>query len=112
MWGFSGGSVVKNPPANARDTGDKGSIPGLWRSPGGGNNPFLYSCLENSMDRAVWQATVHSINSLWGPKESATTKHAYNNAKTAKELIWFSVNKHSSTTICTDYMICGEGIMR
>ena len=37
--GFSGGSVAKNPPANARDTGEAGLIPGLGRSPGGGNEP-------------------------------------------------------------------------
>ena len=38
---FPGGSVVKNPPANARDVGDKGLIPGSGRSPGGGrDNPF------------------------------------------------------------------------
>ena len=35
-WGFPGGAVVKNPPANAGDARDKGSIPGLERSPGGG----------------------------------------------------------------------------
>ena len=110
-WSFSAGSVVKKPPANARDTGYKGSTPGLWRPPGGGKSPFLYSCLENSTDRGVWQATLHSVDSLWGPKESAMTEHAYNNAKTT-EFIWFSVNKHSPTTICTDYMICGKGIMR
>ena len=40
MGTSSSGSVVKNPPANARVTGDKGSIPGLWRSPGGGNKPI------------------------------------------------------------------------
>ena len=55
--GFPGGSVVKNLPANAEDLG---SIPGLGRSPGGGyGNPLQYSCLENSMDRGAWQATVH-----------------------------------------------------
>ena len=44
--------VVKNPPANAGDVRDVGSIPGLGRSLGGGHgNPFLYSCLENPMDR-------------------------------------------------------------
>ena len=44
--------MVKNPPAKARDTGDMGSVPGLVRSPGGGNgNPLLYSYLENPMDR-------------------------------------------------------------
>ena len=46
---FPGGSVVKNPPANARGMG---STPGSERSPGEGNdNPFQYSCLENPMDR-------------------------------------------------------------
>ena len=49
---FPGGSVVKNPPANA---GDVGSIPGLGRSPGEGNGtPLQYSCLENPMDGGAW----------------------------------------------------------
>ena len=57
--GFPGGSVVKNPPANAQDTG---SIPGSGRCPGGGNdNPLQYSCLRNPLDRATWQATVHGV---------------------------------------------------
>ena len=39
-----------------------GSIPGLGRSPGGGNgNPLQYSCLENPMDKVAWQATVHRV---------------------------------------------------
>ena len=59
MEGFSDGSVVKSLPAHAGDT-EVGLIPGLGRSPTGGNdNPFQYSCLENSMDRGAWQATVH-----------------------------------------------------
>jgi len=54
--------VVKNLPANAGDTRAKGSIPGSGRSPGIGNgNPLQYSCLENSMDRGAWQATVHGV---------------------------------------------------
>jgi len=54
--------VVKNLPSNAGDVRDMGSIPGLGRSPGGGNgNPLQYSCLENPMDRGAWQATVHGI---------------------------------------------------
>ena len=54
--------MVKNPPANAGDAVDMGSIPGLGRSPGGGNgNPLQYSCLENPMDRETWQATVHGV---------------------------------------------------
>ena len=56
---FPGGSMVKNPPANA---GDVGSIPGTGRSPGGGNGkPLQYSCLENPMDRGAWQATVPGV---------------------------------------------------
>ena len=48
---FPGGTVVKNLPANAGDTGDVGSVPGLGRSPRGGNGNLLqYSCLENSTD--------------------------------------------------------------
>ena len=50
--GFLGGSVVKNPPANA---GDAGLIPGSGRPPGGGNgNPLQYSCLGNPTDRGAW----------------------------------------------------------
>ena len=57
--GFPGGSVVKNSPANARDTG---SISGLGRFPGEGNgNPLQDSCLGNPMDRGAWQATVHGV---------------------------------------------------
>ena len=54
MRGFPSGSVVKNPPANAGDTGDEGLIPGSGRSSGGGNgNSLQYSYLENSMDREL-----------------------------------------------------------
>ena len=58
--GFLGGSsVVKNLPANS---GDMGLIPGLGRSPGGGNgNPLQHFCLENPMDRGVWQARIHGV---------------------------------------------------
>ena len=57
--GFPGGSVVKNPPANARDLG---SIPGSGRSPEEGNvNSLQYSCLENPMDRGAWLATVRGV---------------------------------------------------
>ena len=60
--GFPGGSVVKNPPANAGATGDVGLIPGLGRSPGGGNSyPLQYSCLDNLIDRVTWWATVHGV---------------------------------------------------
>ena len=49
--------MVKNLLASAGEAGDMGSIPRLERSPGGGNgNPLQYYCLENLMDRGVWQA--------------------------------------------------------
>ena len=60
--GFPGGSVVKNPLANAGATEDSGLIPGLGRFPGEGiGNPLQYSCLGNPMDRGTWQATVHRV---------------------------------------------------
>ena len=56
--GFSGGSVVKKPPASLWDAGDLGSIPGSRWSPGGGNgNPLQCSCLGNPMDGGAWWAT-------------------------------------------------------
>ena len=52
--------MVKNPPVNAGDPGS--SIPGSRRYPGEGNgNPLQYSCLENSMDKGTWWATVHGV---------------------------------------------------
>ena len=54
--------MIKNSLANVGDTKDKGSIPGLGRSPGEGNgNPLQYSSLENPIDRVAWQATVHGL---------------------------------------------------
>ena len=53
-------------PCNARDTGDVGSISGLGRSPERGHgNPLQYACLENSMDRGTWWATVCGIAMSW-----------------------------------------------
>ena len=54
--------MVKNLPARAGDTRNVGLIPGLGRSPGGGNGkPLQYSSLENLMDRGAWRATVHGV---------------------------------------------------
>ena len=48
------------------NVGDLGSIPGLGQSPGGGHgNPLQYSCLENPMDRGVWQAAVYGVAKSW-----------------------------------------------
>ena len=58
--------MVKNPPANAEDSG---SIPGLGRSSEEGNGDSLqYSCLVNPLDRGAWWATVHGVT-----EESDTT---------------------------------------
>ena len=52
--------MVKNPPTNAGDAGEKGFILVSGRFPGEGNaNALQYSCLENSMDRGAWRATVN-----------------------------------------------------
>ena len=54
--------MVKNLFANAGDTGDKSSVPGWGSSPGVGNGkPLQYSCLETSMDKGAWWATVHGV---------------------------------------------------
>ena len=58
--GFPGGSVVKNPPANAEDAKEVGLISESGRSPGEGNvSPLQYSCLQNPMGRGAWRAIVH-----------------------------------------------------
>ena len=59
LMGFPGGSDNKEPACNA---GDLGLIPGSGRTPGEGNGyPLQYSCLEDSMDRRVWQVTVQEV---------------------------------------------------
>ena len=61
--GFPGGLVVKNPPANARNTG---SIPGWGRSPVGRNGkPFQYYCMKNPVDRRAWWAAVQGVPKEW-----------------------------------------------
>ena len=60
---FPGGSDSKESVCSA---GNPGLIPGLGRSPGEGNrNPLQHSCLENSIDRGAWQATVHGVAKSW-----------------------------------------------
>ena len=76
--------MVKNPPANAGDIRDLGSIIGSGRSPGGGHgNPLQYSCLENPMDREAWQATIHRIAQSWTQLKRLSTNNT--NSKIQKE---------------------------
>ena len=61
-WGFPDGSTGKESACNTGGSGDMGSIPGLGRSPGGGNgNPHQYSGLKNPVDRGDWQAVIQRV---------------------------------------------------
>ena len=79
--------MIKNPPANAGDIRDAGSIPGPGRSPGGGHgNPLQCSCLENPMDRGAWWATVHGVTKNWTQlSDLARTAHSFNKPTERKE---------------------------
>ena len=73
--GFPGDTVVKN----------LDLIPGSGRSPGVGNgNPLQYSYLENPMDRAAWQATVHGVSKSWTPLSTHAHTHTHTHTCTQK----------------------------
>ena len=77
--GFPGGSVVKNPPASARDTGDAGLVTESGRSFGVGNgNPLQDSFLKNSIDRGAWRATVYRVAKSWIQLHTCMHVHAIN----------------------------------
>ena len=100
--GFPGGSVGKNLPANAEDTG---SIPGSERSPGEGNgNPLEYSCLETSMDGGAWKATDHGDAELdtTGP----VTEHSTAAPATLTENLALE-NKSRVATTRSEYYVFG-----
>ena len=72
-WACKVALVVKNPPANAGDIRDVGSIPGLGRYLAEGHgNPLHYSCLENPVDRGVWWAAVYGVAQSWTRLTEAT----------------------------------------
>ena len=75
MLGFPGSSVVKNPLANAGDSGDLGWIPGFEDSPGEGNgNTLQFSCLVNSMGRGAWWTTLYGVTTVHG---GHVTEHSH-----------------------------------
>ena len=77
--------VVKNPPARSGNIRDACSIPGLGRSPGGGQSTLLqYSCLESSMDKGSWQATVHRVAKSYTWLKQLSTQHE---GKVIKEIL-------------------------
>ena len=101
--GSPGGSVVKNPPANAGDTWDTVLIPGSQRSPRGGNvNPLWYSCQENSKERGAWWATVHGV------AESQTRQARAVLLVTRK--ITLHINVHNCGYIIVDEILTGSGL--
>ena len=82
IQGFPGGMVVKNPPANAGDAKDMGSIPGSGRYPGGGNgNQLEYFFLGNPMGRGTWWAIVQGV---------------------AKSQTGFSIHTENNVAACTE----------
>ena len=86
--GFPGGSAIKNPPANA---GDSGLIPGMGRSPGEGNGkPLQYPCLPNPVDRGTWKASVNRAQRV------STTEVSTHNRCTGlnRDKIWWIQEKN------------------
>ena len=87
--------VVENPPANAGDLREAGSIPGLGRCPGRGHgNPLQCSCLENPMDRGTWWATVHRVT------------------KSRTQLKWLNIHAHNPNKQGCVWKADGEGRRR
>ena len=78
--------VIKNPPANAGDVRDEGSVSASVRSPGGGHgSPLQYSFLENPMDRGAWQAIVHGVVKSWTRLSDLAHTCPYNIRKPRKK---------------------------
>ena len=96
MWASQVELVVKNPPANAGDKRDVGSIPGSGRSPGGGHgNPLQDSCLENPMDRGAWWPIVHRV------AESGMMKDSVGRHAQAEGIArWFRTSGQNCPMLC------------
>jgi len=87
-WGFPGCASGKESTSSVGDTRNVSSIPRSGISPGAGNgNPLQYPCLENSMDRRIWQAEEPGGLSPWGHKESDTTEYMHTHTHTQIDLL-------------------------
>ena len=94
-WTSQVALVVKNLLVDAGDTGGVGLIPGLERSPGVGNgNPLQYSCLENSIDRETWGATVHGVTELGMPEHILRRARTHTHTHTHTVKLKRSVNQN------------------
>ena len=97
--------MVKNPPANAGDTGDVGLTPGSGRSPGGGTgNPFQCFCLENPMDRGTCPWT----DSHYGGLYSIALQRVRHDSVTDHAHIWLPP---LSVTISSSIHVAANGII-
>ena len=91
---------VKNPPANSGDAKDEGLIPGSGRSPGVGNsNTLQQSCLENSMGRGSWQATVQGVAESQTQLSTEPMAQATANPKGAS-IVRPTLNRLQSRALC------------
>ena len=107
--GFPGGSAGKEP-ANAGDLRDVGLIPGLERSPGGGNDsPLWYSCLGTLMDRGAWRAPVLGFPKR-RPSLTAHTHSGHPESKSSRTHI-FSTNMASYNQRCDCRIKCSSIII-
>ena len=96
LLGFPCGSGLKNPPANAGDTGDSSSVPASGRSPREGNgNSLQYSCLENPTDWGAWWATVHGITKT----RTRLSTHTVSSLLLIQKFISFRSKSLSLTTL-------------
>ena len=91
---------VKNPPANAGDIRDAGSIPESRRSPGVGNgNPLQHSWLENPMDRGAWWATSTGLQKVWHDWRDVTGLLIY-------ATIQQKLTQRGDATVCSAVLSC------
>ena len=96
MWASQVALVVKNPPANAGDIRNVGSIPGSGRSPGGGHGyPLQYSYLENSMDGGAQWARVHMDRGGWWARVHRVAK-----SRTQLKPISTALHRHITESLC------------